>query len=226
MPGAPRRGGKGGGGDRRERRDDRRGGGQAEKQNVYLERVVAINRVSKVVKGGRRFSFTALVIVGDGNGMVGVGYGKAKEVPAAIAKGVEEARKSFFRVPLIGGTITHPVQGEKAAGVVMLRPASPGTGVIAGGAVRAVLECAGVHDILAKSLGSDNAINVVHATVAALKLLQRPEEVAARRGLPIEDVSPAGMLRARREPAALPAPAPRSGPPPHYPPSTHTRPAT
>ena len=160
---------------------------------------MTINRVSKVVKGGRRFSFTALVIVGDGKGMVGVGYGKAKEVPAAIAKGVEEARKNFFRVPLIGGTITHPVQGEAAAGVVMLRPASPGTGVIAGGAARAVLECAGVHDILAKSLGSDNAINVVHATVTALKLLQRPEEVAARRGLPIEDVAPAGMLRARRE---------------------------
>ena len=152
-----------------------------------------------MVKGGRRFSFTALVIVGYGNGMVGVGYGKAKEVPASIAKGVEEARKSFFRVPLIGGTITHPVQGEAAAGVVMLRPASPGTGVIAGGAVRAVLECAGVHDILAKSLGSDNAINVVHATVTALKMLQRPEEVAARRGLPIEDVAPASMLRARRE---------------------------
>jgi small subunit ribosomal protein S5 len=188
--------------DGRGRRDDRGGrrdrDGGGEKSN-YLERVVAINRVSKVVKGGRRFSFTALVIVGDGNGMVGVGYGKAKEVPAAIAKGVEEARKGFFRVPLIGGTITHPVQGEAAAGVVMLRPASPGTGVIAGGAARAVLECAGVHDILAKSLGSDNAINVVHATVTALKLLQRPEEVAARRGLPIEDVAPAGMLRARRE---------------------------
>ncbi|MFM8598672.1 MAG: 30S ribosomal protein S5 [Mycobacterium sp.] len=186
------------------RRDDRggrsdgRGGRDGDKSN-YLERVVTINRVSKVVKGGRRFSFTALVIVGDGKGMVGVGYGKAKEVPAAIAKGVEEARKNFFRVPLIGGTITHPVQGEAAAGVVMLRPASPGTGVIAGGAARAVLECAGVHDILAKSLGSDNAINVVHATVAALKMLQRPEEVAARRGLPIEDVAPAGMLRARRE---------------------------
>jgi small subunit ribosomal protein S5 len=198
----------------RGRRDDRGGRGgrddRGEKSN-YLERVVAINRVSKVVKGGRRFSFTALVIVGDGNGMVGVGYGKAKEVPAAIAKGVEEARKGFFRVPLIGSTITHPVQGEAAAGVVMLRPASPGTGVIAGGAARAVLECAGVHDILAKSLGSDNAINVVHATVAALKLLQRPEEVAARRGLSIEDVAPAGMLRARREAEALAASAAREG---------------
>jgi small subunit ribosomal protein S5 len=197
----------------RGRRDDRggRGGRDGGEKSNYLERVVAINRVSKVVKGGRRFSFTALVIVGDGNGMVGVGYGKAKEVPAAIAKGVEEARKGFFRVPLIGGTITHPVQGEAAAGVVMLRPASPGTGVIAGGAARAVLECAGVHDILAKSLGSDNAINVVHATVAALKLLQRPEEVAARRGLSIEDVAPAGMLRARREAEALAASAAREG---------------
>jgi small subunit ribosomal protein S5 len=199
--------------DGRGRRDDRggRGGRDGGEKSNYLERVVTINRVSKVVKGGRRFSFTALVIVGDGKGMVGVGYGKAKEVPAAIAKGVEEARKNFFRVPLIGGTITHPVQGERAAGVVMLRPASPGTGVIAGGACRAVLECAGVHDILAKSLGSDNAINVVHATVAALKLLQRPEEVAARRGLPIEDVAPPSMLRARREAAALAAATPRDG---------------
>ncbi len=189
-------GAEGGRGERRGRRDDRRDQ-QSQAEKNQLERVVAINRVSKVVKGGRRFSFTALVIVGDGNGLVGVGYGKAKEVPAAIQKGVEEARKSFFRVPMIGSTITHPVQGEAAAGVVMLRPASPGTGVIAGGAARAVLECAGIHDILAKSLGSDNAINVVHATVAALKMLQRPEEVAARRGLPIEDVAPAGMLRAR-----------------------------
>lgn len=197
------RGGRGG-------RDGGRGGRDSDKSN-YLERVVAINRVSKVVKGGRRFSFTALVIVGDGKGMVGVGYGKAKEVPAAIAKGVEEARKSFFRVPLIGGTIVHPVQGEAAAGVVFLRPASPGTGVIAGGAVRAVLECAGVHDILSKSLGSDNAINVVHATVAALKMIQRPEEVAARRGLPIEDVAPAAMLKARRESEVLAASAAREG---------------
>jgi small subunit ribosomal protein S5 len=194
MPGAPRRGG--GGGERRERRDDRRGG-QAEKQNVYLERVVTINRVAKVVKGGRRFSFTALVVVGDGNGMVGVGYGKAKEVPAAIAKGVEEAKKHFFRVPRIATTIPHTVQGEAAAGVVLLKPASPGTGVIAGGPVRAVLECAGISDVLSRSLGSSNPINVVHATVAALKALSRPEEIAAKRGLPIEDVAPKAMLQAR-----------------------------
>ena len=194
MPGAPRRGG--GGGERRERRDDRRGG-QAEKQNVYLERVVAINRVAKVVKGGRRFSFTALVVVGDGNGMVGVGYGKAKEVPAAIAKGVEEAKKHFFRVPRIATTIPHTVTGEAAAGVVLLKPASPGTGVIAGGPVRAVLECAGIGDVLSKSQGSSNPINVVHATVAALKGLSRPEEIAAKRGLPIEQVAPKAMLQAR-----------------------------
>ncbi|WP_182347906.1 30S ribosomal protein S5 [Tomitella gaofuii] len=209
MPGRQRRdGGRGPAGQNGPNSDNKgQGGGRgrggrdnrsrdAEKSN-FIERVVTINRVSKVVKGGRRFSFTALVIVGDGNGVVGVGYGKAKEVPAAIQKGVEEARKNFFRVPMIGSTITHPVQGEEAAGVVMLRPASPGTGVIAGGAVRAVLECAGIQDILSKSLGSDNAINVVHATVAALKGLRRPEEVAASRGLPIEDVAPAAMLRAR-----------------------------
>jgi small subunit ribosomal protein S5 len=195
MSGTQRRGG-GAGGDRRGR-DDRRGQ-QAEKNN-YIERVVAINRVAKVVKGGRRFSFTALVVVGDGDGSVGVGYGKAKEVPAAIAKGVEEAKKHFFRVPRIQGTIPHPVQGEKAAGVVMLRPASPGTGVIAGGSARAVLECAGVHDVLAKSLGSSNAINVVHATVEALQSLEEPEAVARRRGRPVEDVAPAALLKARAE---------------------------
>ena len=192
---AQARTGGGAGGGRGRGRDDRRG--RDDEKSQFIERVVTINRVSKVVKGGRRFSFTALVILGDGKGMVGVGYGKAKEVPAAIQKGSEEARKNFFRVPLIGSTIPHPIQGEAAAGVVMMRPASPGTGVIAGGAARAVLECAGVQDILCKSLGSDNAINVVHATVAALKALHRPEEVAARRGLPIEDVAPAGMLRAR-----------------------------
>jgi small subunit ribosomal protein S5 len=149
------------------------------------------------VQGGRRFSFTALVIVGDGEGTVGVGYGKAKKVPAAIAKAVEEAKKHFFKVPRVQRTIPHPVQGEEAAGVVLLRPASPGTGVIAGGPVRAVLECAGIHDVLSKSLGSDNAINIVHATVRALKMLERPEAVALRRGLPIEDVAPAALLRAR-----------------------------
>jgi small subunit ribosomal protein S5 len=201
MPGTQRR--TGGTGERRERSGGARGAGP--EQNAYLERVVAINRVAKVVKGGRRFSFTALVIVGDGDGQVGVGYGKAKEVPAAIAKGVEEAKKHFFRVPKIGSTIPHPVQGERAAGVVLLKPASAGTGVIAGGPVRAVLECAGVHDVLSKSLGSSNPINIVHATVAALQGLMRPEEIAARRGLPIEDVAPAAMLRARAEAAAAPA---------------------
>jgi len=198
MSGTQRRGG-GAGGERRGR-DNRRGQNDRNRnQNEYLERVVAINRVAKVVQGGRRFSFTALVVVGDGEGSVGVGYGKAKEVPAAIAKAVEEAKKHFFKVPLVGRTITHPVIGEKAAGVVMLRPASPGTGVIAGGSARAVLECAGVHDVLAKSLGSSNAINVVHATVDALQQLEEPEEVARRRGKSGEDIAPAGMLRARKE---------------------------
>ncbi|MBB4929380.1 small subunit ribosomal protein S5 [Lipingzhangella halophila] len=195
MAAAPRRGA---GGERRDRRDDRRGGA-ADKGVSYIEKVVTINRVAKVVKGGRRFSFTALVVVGDGNGMVGVGYGKAKEVPSAIAKGVDEAKKNFFRVPRIQGTITHKVQGEDAAGVVLLRPAAPGTGVIAGGPVRAVLECAGVHDVLSKSLGSANPLNIVHATVAGLKQLKQPEEIAARRGMPLEDVAPAAMLRARAE---------------------------
>ena len=165
----------------------------------FLERVVTINRVSKVVKGGRRFSFTALVVVGDGNGLVGVGYGKAREVPLAISKGVEEAKKNFFRVPRAGKTIPHPVQGEAAAGVVLLRPAAAGTGVIAGGPVRAVLECAGIHDVLSKSLGSSNTINIVHATVAALKQLEEPRAVAARRGLDFEDVAPARLIRAEAE---------------------------
>ena len=183
-------------GPRGERRD------REETKSQFLERVVTINRVSKVVQGGRRFSFTALVVVGDGNGMVGVGYGKAKEVPAAIAKGVEEAKKSFFRVPRVGNTIPHPVQGEAAAGVVLLRPASAGTGVIAGGPVRAVLECAGIHDVLSKSLGSSNTINIVHATVAALKQLEEPRAVAARRGLEFEQVAPARLIRAEADAVA------------------------
>ena len=202
------RGGRGGRGNRNERggrgerggRNERGGrggrGGRDEEKDKFLERVVTINRVSKVVKGGRRFSFTALVVVGDGNGMVGVGYGKAKEVPAAISKGVEEAKKNFFRVPRVENrTIPHRVQGEAAAGVVMLRPATPGTGVIAGGPVRAVLECAGIHDVLSKSLGSSNQINIVHATIEALRQLEEPAAVAARRGLPMDEVVPGPLLR-------------------------------
>ncbi|WIB59981.1 30S ribosomal protein S5 [Curtobacterium sp. MCLR17_007] len=189
---ADNRGRRGGGRDRQQGRDrDKRGG-----DSQFLERVVTINRVSKVVKGGRRFSFTALVVVGDGNGLVGVGYGKAKEVPTAISKGVEEAKKNFFRVPRVGNTIPHPVQGEAAAGVVLLRPAAAGTGVIAGGPVRAVLECAGIHDVLSKSLGSSNTINIVHATVEALKQLEEPRAVAARRGLDVDHVVPARLLKA------------------------------
>lgn len=195
------RGGRGGRGDRRG--NDRGRGADSQ----FLERVVTINRVSKVVKGGRRFSFTALVVVGDGNGLVGVGYGKAREVPLAISKGVEEAKRNFFRVPRVGSTIPHPVQGEDAAGVVLLRPAVPGTGVIAGGPVRAVLECAGIHDILSKSLGSSNTINIVHATVQALKDLEEPRAVAARRGLDFDQVAPARIVRAEAEAAAAVAKA-------------------
>ncbi|AZZ48059.1 30S ribosomal protein S5 [Rathayibacter rathayi] len=189
----PRRGGR----DRNQGGRDR--GGRDSEKSQFLERVVTINRVSKVVKGGRRFSFTALVVVGDGNGLVGVGYGKAREVPTAISKGVEEAKKNFFRVPRVGLTIPHPVQGEAAAGVVLLRPAAAGTGVIAGGPVRAVLECAGIHDVLSKSLGSSNTINIVHATVEALQQLEEPRAVAARRGLDFDQVAPARLVRAEAD---------------------------
>ena len=168
-------------------------------RSPYEERVVSINRVAKVVKGGRRFSFAALVVVGDGAGRVGIGYGKAKEVPAAIQKGVEIAKRSMFEVPMMGTTIPHQVVGEDAAGVVLLKPAAPGTGVIAGGPVRAVVEAAGIKDILSKSLGSGNPINIVGASISALRQLKRPEEIAEARGRDITEIAPRAMLDAVRE---------------------------
>ena len=156
----------------------------------YEERTIKVNRVAKVVKGGRRFSFTALMVVGDGNGKVGLGYGKAKEAGLAVQKGIEEAKKNLFEVPLAGSTITHPVIGKAGAGRVLLKPAAPGTGVIAGGAARAILEMAGIHDILAKSLGTSNGINVAHATIAGLRALGAPTRWPRLRGKPPEEVEP------------------------------------
>jgi len=170
------------------------------------ERVVEINRVAKVVKGGRRFSFTALVVVGDESEVVGIGYGKANEVPVAIQKGVEQAKKNLYRVPRHGATIPHPITGEFCSGSVLLRPASPGTGVIAGGGVRAVLELAGIHDVLSKSLGSQTPINLVKATMEGLRGLRTPEEVAELRGISVDKVL--GLDPNRKEKAAAADAAP------------------
>ena len=184
-------------------RQQRSQGRNKEQQSPYDERVIQINRVAKVVKGGRRFSFTALVVVGDGKGKVGVGYGKAKEVPAAIQKGMETARRSMVEIPMAGQTIVHEIIGEHGASRVLLKPAAPGTGVIAGGAVRQILEAAGIKNALAKSLGSPTHLNVATATMNGLTGQRRPDDVAKLRGKKAEDIVPPGLLDSYRSTEAL-----------------------
>ncbi len=174
-----------------------------QQQSQFDERVIQINRVAKVVQGGRRFSFTALVVVGDGNGKVGIGYGKAKEVPAAIQKGMEIARREMVEIPMAGQTIVHQITGEHGASRVLVKPAAPGTGVIAGGAARQILEAAGIKDALAKSLGSPTHLNVAKAAMNALTGQRRPDEVAKLRGKQAEDIVPPGLLNAYRSTESL-----------------------
>jgi len=190
--------------DRRDRRDrrerkPREPRPEAKPGEFGESRVVHVNRVAKVVKGGRRFQFAAIVVIGDKAGRVGLGYGKAREVPLAIQKGTEDAKRNIFNVALAGPTITHAIEGVNGAARVLLKPAAPGTGVIAGGAARIILEEAGIKDVLAKSLGSPNSINVARATINGLRSLLRPDEVAKRRGLSEDEFVPRGMLRAYNE---------------------------